>query len=267
MIKAKTATATATATTNNAAAPVAKAAAPVREVSNKVKPQGTDPAVKSAKPTAQAAPNAAKATAQAAPVIAISTGNDKLDKEYKVGDQSILPQEYIGKPVVDQLKEAYISEEKGQLGWKQLANYYGWSIKPIQAAMIATNDWPMVTKKDAKGKETTKPMGYKAIYNEEKEAGTPGLGYWLNRAANRFAEHKPEALRRNANKSQTIKPGDKKYIGGTNPRKDRKSNFDIACDIIAGMEPQTVAALIKNIHVNDALRDYLADKHKRTLKG
>ena len=240
--------------------PADKAGAPVkanREVINKatVNPVAPQPANKNAKPSAPP-----KASTKTATTIKISTGNDKLDKDNGVGQVETLPEDFRTIDTHKRLEKINGAEADVEMNWKALAKFYGFSVKPIMAELVAAGKWPTKDKtnkkgeviKDASGQPVKLPMPYKAVYDEEKESNLKAVGYMVNRAANRFAAYKPKELRR-----ATGSGGARVGAGA----KRRKSSLELACEYVAGLTDKEIKSFLADELVNGALAPYLKAEH------
>ena len=188
---------------------------------NKVEPQGA--AIK--KGTApKVAPKVANPVTAA--TITISTGDDAIDKKLGVGAIETLPENLRTVSTKERVGDVIMKEADVAVAWKQLAAYYGFSVVPVMAELVKANEWP--TKQavkggkpqtDANGEPVLVPMPYKDVYAEEKKAGQNAIGYWVNRAANRFSEYKPEELKKGRKEAAKKAAAKKKDAAKTNLQK------------------------------------------------
>ena len=265
---AKATTKTRKATAAPKAAPKAKAKAPAkaapkaREISNKVKPLGTtdipQPKAPAKAAPKKAAPKASSTTAPKGPVKP-STGDATLDKRYGVGQSDTLPEDFRGLDTYSVIERINGDEADLKTNWNQIAKFYGFSVVPVIESLVAAGKWPTKDKTNRKG-EVMKdnndnaikvPCTYKEVYNAEKEANVPAIGHWVNRASNRFAEYKPEDLKRASN-AKTGPKADKDLKA-----KKRKSSLELAIEYVAGLDEKEIEQFISDPLVKDALKKYL----------
>ena len=190
----------------------------VREVINKVEPQG-------AAISKGTAPKA-KPTTSTSTAAKITTGNDELDKKLGVGAVETLPENLRSTTTKERIGDVIMKEADVAVAWKQLAAYYGFSVIPVIAELVEAKEWPTKQQTkggkpavDANGEPVLVPVPYKDVYAEEKKAGQNAIGYWVNRAANRFSEYKPEELKKGRKEAAKKAAAKKKDAAKTNLQK------------------------------------------------
>jgi hypothetical protein len=88
------------------------------------------------------------------------------------------------------LKEAFNAEANSELGYKTLAERFGYSVIPLVQALVEERVWPTQTE----GKNSGAPWSYKKLYDREKELGIKSYGHMVNRASERFTMLNPENI-------------------------------------------------------------------------
>ena len=254
--------ATATTKTRKPAKPAVKAKAKPatqkaaeREIVNKVQPIG------STNTPQPKAPAKAKATTEPAKPAQPSTGNADFDKQYGVGKVDTLPEDFRTLSAYERMERINGAEADVRTSWHQIAKYYGYSVVPVIQDLAAADKWPTKDRtnrkgevmKDAENKPIRVPCTYKEVYQQEKDANLKAIGHWVNTAANRFSEYKPEdhPNKRKANASSGT---------GTNADlkpKTRKSSLELAIEYVAGLTEDEIKKFIADPFVKDALKDYL----------
>jgi len=100
------------------------------------------------------------------------------------------------------LKTAFSLENNSELGYKKLAERFGYSVVPLIEALVLEKVWPTKTPDEGGG-----AWAYKALYKAEKMNGTISWGHMVNRASERFTMLNPEniAKREAAKEAQRAK--------------------------------------------------------------
>jgi len=87
------------------------------------------------------------------------------------------------------LKTAFSLENNSELGYKKLAERFGYSVVPLIEALVLEKVWPTKTPDEGGG-----AWAYKALYKAEKMNGTVSWGHMVNRASERFTMLNPENI-------------------------------------------------------------------------
>ena len=91
------------------------------------------------------------------------------------------------------LKAAWTSENQAELGYRQLAERYGYSVQGLIDELVAEGVWPT--------REGGGAWGYKKLYDAEKENGLKSWGHMVNRASERFTMYNPENIKKREQKA------------------------------------------------------------------
>ena len=97
------------------------------------------------------------------------------------------------------LKAAWSADNNAELGYKQLAERYKYSIVPLVEDLAKEKVWPVEPKGS---KREGQPLSYKKLYNLEKENGIKSWGHMVNRASERFAMVNPENIKKREEEKQ-----------------------------------------------------------------
>ena len=87
------------------------------------------------------------------------------------------------------LKTAFSLENNSELGYKKLAERFGYSVVPLIEALVLEKVLPTKTPDEGGG-----AWAYKALYKAEKMNGTVSWGHMVNRASERFTMLNPENI-------------------------------------------------------------------------